>query len=272
MILCHMNGVFIDSKDAALPVTDLALQRGIAVFDSIRSYGGRPFALSAHLERFFESARLSKITLPYSADEIAAVVRDGLSRIEGDGLAKVFLTGGDIEKYGTFPSPRFFALFSPVPPTPSEFFTKGVSLSMLPEERQLVGIKSINYMNPCLSHLPGTFEALYCPDGEITESATSSFFAVTKDNLITAPDHRVLRGVTREIVVDLARREGLNVELRCLPVGELAHIDEAFITGSVKEITPVTGIGDAVVGDGLPGAVTKRIYELFRESIPLRLE
>ncbi len=271
MVFCFMNGVFLDGDQAALPVSDLALQRGVAVFDSVRSYGGRPFALSAHLERFSNSARLSRIAMPLSSDEIGDIVREGLSRFEGDALAKIFLTGGDVEEYGSFPSPRFLAIFSPVAPVPEEFFTKGVALSLLPEARQLFRVKSINYMNAYKNHLPGTFEALHCADGEITESATSSFFGVAMDNLITAPDHRVLRGITREVVIGLAREEGLNVEYRCMKLDELPDLTEAFITGSVKEVTPVTKVGDTVIGNGNPGPVTRRVYELFKEHLPRHL-
>ncbi len=271
MVFCFMNGVFLDGDQATLPVSDLALQRGVAVFDTVRSYDGRPFALKAHLERLSNSARLARIAEPLSTEEIGDIVREGLSRIEGDGLAKIFLTGGDVEEFGSFPSPRFLALFSPVAPIPEEFFTKGIALSLLHEERQLFRIKSINYMNAYRNHLPGTFEALHCVDGEITESATSSFFGVAKDNLITAPDHRVLRGITREILIDLARKEGYNVEYRCLTLDELPDLTEAFITGSVKEVTPVTRIGDTIIGGGAPGAVTKRMYELFKESVPNHL-
>ncbi len=272
MMLCYMNGVFLDGDQAALPVSDLALQRGVAVFDSVRSYDGRPFALSAHLERLENSAALSRIPVPLSAGEIADIVREGLSRIGGDALAKIFLTGGDFEENGTFPSPRFLVLFSPVTPVPEEFYTKGIALSLLPEERELFRVKSINYMKSLTKHIPGTFEALHCAGGEITESATSSFFGVAGDNIITAPDHRVLRGVTREILIGLARKEGFNVELRCLHLDELPDITEAFITGSVKEVTPVTRIGDLVIGDGLPGTVTVRMLALFRQNIPLFLE
>lgn len=271
MAFCYIDGQFMDIKDARLPVTDLALQRGVAVFDSIRSYAGRPFAMAPHLERLFESARLSGIACAFSEEEIGGIVREGLFRMPGDGLAKVFLTGGDVEEFGSFPRPRLLVLFSEVAPPPEEFFTKGAALSILPEERSLHRVKSINYMIPCINHAPGTFEPLYCGGGEITESATSSFFAVAGNNLITAPGHRVLRGITREIVIDLARRDGFNVEFRCLPLSELTHLDEAFITGSVKEITPVTMVGETMIGDGVPGPVTRRIYELFRENIPLYL-
>jgi|LSQX01.1.fsa_nt_gb branched-chain amino acid aminotransferase len=272
MSFCFFNGEFAEGYHAGLPLTDLGLQRGIAVFDTVRTYGGRPFAMFRHLERLAESALQSRMSLPMPMDKIADIIREGASRIPGDSLAKPFLTAGDVEENGTFPSPRFFVLFSPLQPTPEEVHSTGLALSILPEERVLCRVKSINYMTPFSRREQGTFEPLYCPGGEITESATSSFFAAAGDNLITAPDHRVLRGITREIIMEIARENGINVETRCLHLDELDCVSEAFISGSVKEVAPVVRIGESVIGGGMPGPLTKKLIRLFRERIPLYLD
>ncbi len=268
MSLCYFNGSFLSADSAAIPITDLAFQRGIAVFDTVRTYSGRPFALSRHLERLLFSAAASHITLPVSSDEIGDIVREGVSRISGDSLAKIFITGGDVEQDGTFPFPRLLILFTPLASIPEEIYTKGVALSLLPEERHFHFVKSINYMVPFSSRRPDTFEPLYCPGGEITESATSSFFAVRDGVLVTAPDSRVLRGITREIVLDLARKEGIGALLRCPRLEELPFFSEAFVTGSVKEVAPVVKIGDLTVGTGTPGPLTIRLLHLFRAAAP----
>lgn len=270
--LCYMNETFGDEAGASLPVSDLAIQRGIGVFDTVRTYDRRPFALAAHMERLAASAAGCRIRLPLAEEEMASIIREGASRIPGDSLAKAFITAGDSEEDGCFPKSRFFALFSPLKKTPDEVYSRGVALSLLPEERMLPLVKSINYMIPFSRKVPGTFEPLYCPGGEITESATSSFFAVVKGVLVTAPDHRVLRGITREILIDVARNHGLKVEFRCLPLSELSEASEAFVTGSVKEIAPVVRIGDAVIGTGLPGPVTLRLLHLFRRELQRHLE
>lgn len=266
MSLCYFNGSFLSTDSAALPVTDLAFQRGIAVFDTVRTYSGRPFALSRHLDRLAFSAAASHIALPVPLDEMGDIVREGVSRSPGDSLAKIFLTGGDVERDGTFPFSRLLVLFAPLTPIPEEVYTKGVALSLLPQERHFHLVKSINYMVPFSSRRPDTFEPLYCPVGEITESATSSFFAVRDGLLVTAPDSRVLRGITREIVLDLARNEGIEAEMRCPRLEELPSFSEAFVTGSVKEVAPVVKIGDATIGAGTPGPLTIRLLHLFRAA------
>ncbi len=267
MSLCYCNASFVPIESAVLPVSDLAFQRGIAVFDTVRTYSGRPFALSRHLERLAFSAALSHITLPLPLDEIGDIIREGVSRFPGDSLAKVFITGGDVERDGTFPFPRLLVLFTPLSPVPEEVYTKGVALSLLPEERHFHPVKSINYMLPFSSRSAGTFEPLYCPGGEITESATSSFFAVRDGLLVTAPDSRVLRGITREIIIEIARENELPVELRCPALEEISSFSEAFVTGSVKEVAPVVKIGALTVGRGSPGPVTLRLLDLFRKTV-----
>lgn len=272
MTVCYFNGEFTEGTLPGLPLSDLALHRGIAVYDTIRIYGGRPFAMVRNLERFSESAALCRMALPLAAGKIASIVREGASRVKSDGLAKIFLTGGDVEKNGTFPKPRFFAIFSPLKAAPQKTYVQGLALSVLPLEREFFRAMTINYLVPFVHKTADACEPLHCPGGEITESATASFFAVAGDNIITAPAHRILRGITREIVIEIAREKGMNVETRCLNLEELPHITEAFITESVLEIAPVVKIGDSVVGDGKPGPVTAKLAKLFKEIIPLHLD
>ncbi|NLK18639.1 MAG: aminotransferase IV [Synergistaceae bacterium] len=272
MTVHYFNGEFNEGPLPGLPLSDLALHRGIAVYGAARIYGGRPFAVSQSLERFEESAELCRISMPIKAKEISSVIKEGASRLKTDGLAKFFLTGGDTEKNGTFPKPRFFALFTPLKAAPKKIYSQGVALSLLPREREFFKAMTINYLVPFINKTPDTLEPLHCPEGEITEAATASFFAVADENIITAPDHRILRGVTREIVIEIAREQGLNVETRCLTLEELPHITEAFITESVLEIAPVVKIGDSPVGNGKPGPVTERLAMLFKEAIPQRLD
>jgi len=113
MSFCYFNGEFIEGARAALPFSDLAIQRGIAVFDSIRTYGGRPFAMDRHLERLAESARLSGINLPVPPEDMVSVIREGASRIPGDSIAKPFLTAGMSKR--TAPSPIPDSLSSSLP-------------------------------------------------------------------------------------------------------------------------------------------------------------
>ncbi|MGI6253250.1 MAG: aminotransferase class IV [Aminivibrio sp.] len=272
MTICYFSGKFTEGALPGLPLSDLALHRGIAVYDIVRIYGGRPFAMGRSLKRLSRSAALCRMEMPLTDDEIASVIREGAARTSSDGLAKIFLTGGDIEDDGIFPSPRLFALFSKLEPIDDAAYSQGLALSLLPREREFFQAMTINYLVPFVNKTHGTYGPLHCPEGEITEAATANFFAVAGDNIITAPDHRVLQGVTREIVIETARENGMHVETRCLSLEELPHITEAFITESALEIAPVVRIGDHTVGSGSPGPVTERLAKLFREAVPTHLD
>ena len=135
------------------------------------------------------------------------------------------------------------------------------------EGRGTPSVKSVDYRRTYALTQDGAFEVLYCPDGEITESAHSSFFMVKHGILVTAPLPRVLKGTTRQAVLDLAKREGISVEERCPHLDELAEAEEAFITGSVKKILPVTRIGSQVIGSGRPGPMTRLLSRIYLEYI-----
>jgi branched-chain amino acid aminotransferase len=260
-----MNGRFSDPSSCAIPTTDFSLQRGVGVFDTARTYDRRPFALAEHIDRFFESARLLRIRTCIPKDEVASVIREGI-RLRGDEtLVKMFFTGGDVEEAGCFPAPRFYVHFLPLTKWSEEQYLAGISLDPIPVARPLPRAKTIDYVTPMTMKDPSSraFETLYCPDGRITESATSSVFFVFGEHLVTAPDDIVLPGVTRRIMIDLAVATGIPVEYRTVALEDVVRADEAFITGSVKEILPIHHVGDRAVAGRHPGPVTRKLRDLF---------
>jgi len=275
--ICYRNGVYLPLEEVCLPVTDLLVQRGIGVFDSIRTYGGRPFALKEHLRRLERSAREASMKLPLSLEALERVIRDGISRMgrEGDVTIRPYVTGGRVIDDCRFAEPDLFVLFEKMTPPPAERYEEGVSLLPIPFSRPFPAMKSIDYMTPYVSRLRaggGDFECLYCPDGTITESTAGNFFLVLDGTLVTAPEETVLEGVTRGIILDLAQEAAIAVERRSLRVEELPVADEAFITGTSKEVTPIVRIGAVTIGDGRPGPMTRRLHDLLRDHIERWLE
>jgi len=267
--MCYLNGKLVPPEEAVLPVSDLIIQRGVGIFESICTHRKRPLMLTAHLERLLEGAKNSHIVPPMNVDEMRRIIMEGLAALDEDLLIKVYLTGGDVfDKAKGFTKPRFFVIYESLQLPPQEFYENGVILEPLNEERYDPSTKSVDYRKvytvyPRDKHL----EILYCPDGVITESAYSSFFLYLNDTLITAPLTRVLKGTTRQAVIDLARASGINLEERCPLMSELPQSTEAFITGSVKKILPVVRIGDQIVGNGRPGPITKRLSDIYLERI-----
>ncbi|MDR0765143.1 MAG: aminotransferase class IV [Synergistaceae bacterium] len=275
MSICFINGKFSPTDQCGIPVTDLVIQRGVGVFDSVRLYDGKAFALTAHMKRLEKSARLARIDLDDGAaiEKITGVVREGAKRPDcpdgGNCIAKAYITGGDVNENGRFPKPRHFVIFESGGDTPPDEYKLGIALQPTGEGRPYPLAKSVNYLVGLIEGAgrDDIRECLYCPDGKITETLRSSFFIRREGRIITAPVGMVLDGVTRGIIVELARENGFDVEERCPDVSELAKADEAFLTSSWKEVVPVVRVGDAVIGDGKPGPAASRLRQLFKANI-----
>ncbi|WP_024821357.1 aminotransferase class IV [Aminobacterium mobile] len=270
MNLCYMNGKYLPLEEATLPVTDLIIQRGVGVFETICTHSRRPLMLRSHLERLEGSAISSSMVMPLSLDHFAEIIREGIAKMDSEVLIRPYITGGDsFGENQLFNSPRFFVLFETVEKPNQEIYEKGVTLHPINAERYLPSAKSINYMLSFTGQkaAKGTFEILYCPEGEIVEGAHSTFFLVKNNRIITAPTTRVLSGTTRKIILEIARKEQIEVEERCPLLTELSEADEAFITGTVKEVVPVVRVGDQVIGNGKPGEITRRLHTLYLTNI-----
>ncbi|MDR1742008.1 MAG: aminotransferase class IV [Synergistaceae bacterium] len=281
MKLCYMDGRFVSEDEARLPVSDLLIQRGIGVFETISTHRRRPLMLTPHLERLLMGAKRSYILPPFDINEMRDIVRDGINRLsadlpdaQGELLVKAYISGGDVfDRAKGFTKPRFFVTYDCLDLPPSEFYENGIRLEPVDDRRDDPATKTVDYRKAyALSPQDEHAEILYCPGGEITESGHSSFFLVMNGGLITAPLPLVLKGTTRQAVIDLARGAGITVEERCHLLSELPQADEAFITGSVKKILPVSRIGTQIIGDGRPGPVTRFLSKLYLEHIEEWLE
>ena len=280
MVICYYNGKFAPMPECTLPMTDLAIQRGVGTFETIRIYDGVPFAMAQHLERLTGSTEGAGIKAGAIIAKLPEIIREGLARpeIKGyDGVVKPYITGGDVNDKGTFPTPRFFVVFDENIHKPTNEERKnGIALEPNRVARPYPLIKSTNYLFgfiPLSKASQTNFESLYItPEGEITEAMSSNFFLCKDGKIITAPVGRVLKGVTRDIILTLARENGFTVEERCPREEELAQADEAFITGSVKEILPVVRVGSQKIGSGRPGPAVQRLQHIFLQNMPRWLD
>ena len=251
----------------------MAIQRGVGAFESIRIYDGTPFAMKQHLERLAGSAAGSGIMAEEIIEKLPGLIREGLALPDNknfDGLVKPYITGGDVNNKGSFPNPRFFIIFDEVHKPTDEEKKNGIALEPNRVARPFPLIKSTNYLFgliPLSKTQRVNFETLYItPEGEITEAMSSNFFLCKDGKIITAPVGKVLKGVTRDIIITLARENGFTVEERCPLESELAGADEAFITGTVKEILPVVRVGAQQIGSGRPGPVAQNLQHIFLKN------
>lgn len=275
--------VFVDEawlapEQARVSFEDRGFQFGDGVYEVVRVYRGRPFALHAHLERLERSARELELQLPKSLDELGRLMTEAPAR-RGLDEATVYIqvTRGYAPRVHHFPAPITPTLViyaSPARPQPEETFLQGAAAVVLPDERWLrCDIKSVNLLANALAKecakRAGALEAVLHREGVgITEGSSSNVFAVAGGKLVTAPASRyILRGVTRDIVLELAREAKIAVEERFLSKEELLAADEVFITSTTLEVMPVTRIDGSPVGDGRPGPVARRLAQAYKERV-----
>ena len=272
--LCYIDGQFVKPEDAKLPLSDLIIQRGVGVFEAFASFNLKPLMLTPHMTRFVASAKASGIANIPDVEFMKKIVHEGIAKVGHDVRIRTFLTGGDYfdAEKGYFPEPRFFVIFDEAGLITPEEREHGVILEPVSFGRDNPEVKSVDYR--ATYKMPaGAYEILYCPNGEITEGGHSNFFLVLQDGtIVTAPLSRVLKGTTRGAIIELARQEGFNVEERCPLWSELASATEAFVTGSMKMVVPVVKIGGITIGDGKPGKITRKLFELYTKYLERWLE
>lgn len=283
--IVNVDGALVAPEQAVVSVFDRGFLYGDSVYEVVRTYRGVLFELPAHLARLAESARRIALELPWTAERLAAESR---RTVEASGNAESYLrvvvTRGEGE-LGLDPAlssgGRVVLIAQPLSTPPPEAYTRGVKLALVGElgqhQREAIdpAAKTGNHLNAVLAMKAarerGAYEALLLDAaGRVTEAASANVFAVRGGGLATPPlAAGILEGVTRRVVLALAREVGVpaaEVELR---PEDLYGADEAFITSTTRELVPVVriarGAGDEVtVGAGRPGPVTLKLLSAFR--------
>jgi branched-chain amino acid aminotransferase len=269
----YIDGEFVPADRAVIPVTDLAVLRGLGAFELLRTYGGHPFALEEHLERLQHSVQKMGLLLPWTIEELRRIVLETLQRNLANGHSesniRIIVTGGSSSDFMTPQGqPRLLVLVSEMPRQPEAWYTDGVKITTMQNRRILPGAKSINYLSATIALKKardrGAVESLYVDrDGQVYECTTSNIFIFNGSTLAT-PGRRILSGITRAFILDLAQRL-FTVEVRDLTLEELLRADEVFISGTNKGVVPVVQVDDAKIGDGRPGPHTLTLIKSLSE-------
>jgi branched-chain amino acid aminotransferase len=268
----YISGQWMHPDKATISINDIGVLRGYSVFESLRTYDRRPFHLDQHMTRLFRSARLIDMDIPWSAEHIAEIVREVIKRnTYRHATIRLLVTGGESED-GILPSgiPALAILITPLQERDMELFARGCKLITTRLQRNAPEAKTANYIAAVRALKEavrrGATDALFVNEREhVLEATRSNFFIFRGDTLVT-PHRGILVGITRNVVLELARGK-FSIEERPILLEELAHADEAFITSSSKEITPVIQIDDQLIGDGKPGWRTYQLEQLFIEMI-----
>lgn len=281
MRLVLVNGEPKAPEDASVSVYDRGFLYGDSVFETIRTYGGRPFALNEHILRLLRSAERVLIASPLSADEFAAEVTRAVELAKNpEASVRVMLTRGtgplgldpDLAK-----SPSRFIFVEPLSPPKAEAYRDGIGVILVRTARavdatQAAGAKVANYLTSLLAireaKQVGAAEALIVDaNGCVVEGATSNVFVVKDGELLTPPESAgILPGITRAHLIDVARALGMTVRFEEIPEDKLFDADEVFISSSIREVLPVVRADGRAIGGGAPGSVTRRLHAAFRRA------
>jgi len=275
-----LDGRLVDREDAKITVFDHGLLYGDGVFEGIRIYNGRIFELDAHIKRLYESAKAIRLAIPMSQSELAGATQqtvDANSLTEG--YIRLVATRG-VGTLGLNPfvctNPSIFIIADKIQLYPEELYEKGMSLiSATTVRNHPLAIppqaKTLNYLNNILakiealdSNVPEAI--MYNHEGYVAEASGDNVLIV-KEGVIYAPppEAGALPGITRSIVIRLAKKENLQVVEKNLTRFDLYVCDEFFLTGTAAEVIGIVEIDGRIVGDGRPGPVTNLLRKKFFE-------
>ena len=274
----YINGKYFDKADAKISVYDHGLLYGDGVFEGIRIYSSKAFRLKEHVARLFESARSIKLEIPISQEEVVQAINDTIAMNQKkDGYCRPIVTRG-AGSLGLDPrrcaDPQLIIIVDDITMYPPEMYENGMEIATVSTIRNHPNavnprIKSLNYLNNILAKIEGIqagcLESLMLNHkGEIAECSGDNIFLVKRGILRTPPmDAGILEGITRNVVIELAKKVGISVEEMALTRHDVFIADECFLTGTAAEVIPVTKCDARPISNGKPGPLTKQLREAF---------
>lgn len=277
----YLNGKLVDKKEAKVSVFDHGFLYGDGVFEGIRAYNCLVFKLKEHIDRLYESAHTIMLDIPLTKKEmIDAVIKTLKANRLKDAYIRIVVSRGEGD-LGLDPrkckgNETVVIITDKITLYPKELYEKGMEIITVPTIRNLPEalnpqIKSLNYLNNILAKIEaincGYEEALMMDHlGYIAECTGDNIFVVKKGELYTPPQCMgTLRGITRDTVLEIAKKLKIPTHEHVLTRHELYISEECFLTGTAAEIVPVVKIDGRKIGEGKPGKITKLIMKEFRK-------
>lgn len=282
MRLVLVNGEPKAPEEAVVSVYDRGFLYGDSVFETIRTYGGKPFALEEHVQRLARSASRVLIELPLPIEEIAKEIERAVELAQNpESSIRVMLTRGT-GPLGLDPdlarNPSRFVFVEPLKMPPVEAYRDGIKTILVRTSRATdataaAGAKVANYLTSLLAlreakQAQATEALIVDGNGMVVEGATSNVFVVKNGDLVTPPESAgILPGITRAHLIEVAKELGVVVRFEELPEASILDADEVFISSSIREVLPVVRVDEKTIGDGKPGAMTRKLHSAFRKAV-----
>ena len=275
----YINGEYFDKENAKISVFDHGLLYGNGVFEGLRAYNGKVFKLEEHIERLWDSAKSIALEIPITKKAMVDAINQTLKLNDiKEGYVRLIVTRGGGGTLGLNPfectNPQVIIIAAQLALYPKELYEVGLdivtaSTMRMPPAALNPRIKSLNYLNSIMAKVEGLRagceEALLLNHkGEVAECTGDNIFILRNNELLTPPtDAGILEGVTRNVVIALAKKLSIVVKEIALTRHDVYVAQECFLTGSAAELIPVVSIDSRKIGDGKPGPVTKKLLEAF---------
>ncbi|KMZ41380.1 MULTISPECIES: D-amino-acid transaminase [Bacillales] len=277
--MLYVDGKWVEEGQVAVHPEDRGYNFGDGIYEVVRIYKGRMYQWDGHLSRLFRSAKEIKMELPWSTDELTDLANQLITKnnITEHDDASLYLQ----VSRGT--APRVHDIPSGIQPVimgfvrrkdrPVADMKKGLTAQLVEDIRWLrCDIKTLNLLGAVLvkqyAKDAGAQESILHRNGVITECSASNLFAVKNGELYThQADNLILHGITRQVVIDLARTNGITVHEEAFDIAFLKQADEVFLTSTTAEIMPLISVDGVAVGNGQPGPVVLTLQDLFEQHI-----
>jgi branched-chain amino acid aminotransferase len=273
-----IDGKLVNKEDAKISVYDHGLLYGDGVFEGIRIYHGKIFEAETHFRRLYDSAKAIRLTIPYTPEQLKTATEE-TARANNftDCYVRLVVTRG-VGCLGLnpnkCPTPSVFIITDTIDLYPKEMYENGMAIITATVIRNHPNaiparVKSLNYLNNILAKIEaadaGVPEAVMLNhEGNVAECTADNVFIVKNGTVLTpTTSDGILEGVTRKVIIDLCRKNGIPCVEKTLQRHDLYVADEFFLTGSGAEVIPVTRIDNRTIGAGAPGPITRRLIEAF---------
>ena len=278
MNLASVNGIVVPAAEAHVSVLDNGFAFGDSVYEVMRTYGRSPFEPGRHFRRLRASAARLGFEIPPTDAELLGQVDALLAKSDpGESYVRIVVSRGvgdcsyDFSRIGT---PTVVMVQKPLPAYPARHYEEGIRVAAVDVRRNHPraldpAIKSSNLLNNLLAWRAGRRLGVYEPilldaAGMLAEGASSNLFLVREGKLLTpALGVGLLRGITREVVLELAHAHGIPVSEEVLPAAALGSADEAFLTSTLKGVLAIRRVDGWPIREGRPGPLTRRLADLY---------
>jgi len=275
-----LDGKLVDEADAKVSVFDHGLLYGDGVFEGIRIYDGRVFELEAHLRRLYESAKVIRLEVPMNKSELAGAIK---KTVEANGIVDGYIRLVVTRGAGTLglnpflcKNSKLIIIADNIQLYPEELYETGMKIISATTVRNHPlaippQIKSLNYLNNIIAKIEALDNdvpeaIMYNHEGYVAEATGDNVFIVRDGVICTPPvEAGALEGITRNLVIRLAKEENLEMVEKNLTRCDLYICDEFFLTGTAAEVIGIVEIDGRTVGEGKPGPITRRLREKFFE-------